>query len=154
MISFKSLTTNVIWNNSHPSWHGKVWFNIWKDQLWMMIMSSGMCMRFRLKSDYNKSCACMPSDFIGFWVNSLVQWSRNNELHPHFVVVSGRHIGLPNYVFITKGIVAPSGAMTTLDISSVSGSKNASDNGTTKSGGTIWSGGTIGGDGVGASTST
>jgi hypothetical protein len=47
----------------------------------------------------------------------------------------------PNYVSITKGIMAPSGAMVTLSINSASGSKNASDNGTTKSGGTTKGGG-------------
>jgi hypothetical protein len=54
----------------------------------------------------------------------------------------------PNYVSITKGIVAPSGAMTTLDIGSVSGSENANGNGATESGGTTRGGG------VGASTKT
>jgi hypothetical protein len=47
----------------------------------------------------------------------------------------------PNYVSITMGIVAPIGAMVTLSISSTSGSKNASDNGTTGSGGTTRGGG-------------
>jgi hypothetical protein len=54
----------------------------------------------------------------------------------------------PNYVSITKGIVAPNGATTILDISLASGSENASGNGATRIGGTI------GGGGVGASTST
>jgi len=36
-----------------------------------------------LATHYNKRCPCTPSDFIGFWVNSLVvmngdQW-KNNE---------------------------------------------------------------------------
>jgi hypothetical protein len=51
---------------------------------------------------YNKRCPYMPSDFTGFWVNSLVvvnrdQWKSSeftnlmnggtNELHPYFVIV-------------------------------------------------------------------
>jgi hypothetical protein len=32
-------------------------------------------------------CPCKPNDFTRFWVNSLVQWTRTSELHPHFVVV-------------------------------------------------------------------
>ncbi len=54
----------------------------------------------------------------------------------------------PDYVSITKGIMAPSGVTTTLGISSTSGSKNASGNGTTESGGTTKGGG------LGASIST
>jgi hypothetical protein len=57
MISFKNLTTSVICNKciipncSHPSWHGKVCFNIWRCHLWMTIMSSSMPMKFKLRSD-------------------------------------------------------------------------------------------------------
>jgi uncharacterized membrane protein YgcG len=49
----------------------------------------------------------------------------------------------PNYVYITKGIVAPSGATTILNISSSnkSGSGSASGSGTTGSGGTTRGGG-------------
>jgi hypothetical protein len=54
----------------------------------------------------------------------------------------------PNYVSITMGIMAPNGAMTTLNISPTNGSGNVIGSGT------IGSGGTIGGGGVGASTST
>jgi len=54
----------------------------------------------------------------------------------------------PNYVYITRGIMAPSGATTTLGISSTSGNGNASGSGAVRSGGT-----TRGGN-VGASTST
>jgi len=54
----------------------------------------------------------------------------------------------PNYVSITRGIVAPSGATTIFSISSTSGNRSASGNGTTRSGGTT------GGGGAGASTDT
>jgi hypothetical protein len=54
----------------------------------------------------------------------------------------------PNYVSITMRIVAPSGASTTLNISSTNGNESATSNGA------IQSGGTIKGGGVGASTST
>jgi hypothetical protein len=47
----------------------------------------------------------------------------------------------PNYVSITMGIVAPSGATTTLGISLASGNRKASGNGVTESGGTIEGGG-------------
>jgi len=60
----------------------------------------------------------------------------------------------PNYVSITKGIVAPSSAMTTLGISSASGNKNANGSVVTESDGTSKSDGTTKGGGVGASTST
>jgi hypothetical protein len=53
----------------------------------------------------------------------------------------------PNYVSITKGIVAPSGATTIFCINSANGSRNAN-------GRTTGSGGTIGGGGARASTST
>jgi len=53
-----------------------------------------------------------------------------------------------NYVSITKGIVAPNGATTILDINLTSGSENVSGSGA------IGRGGTIGGGGVGASIST
>ncbi len=54
----------------------------------------------------------------------------------------------PNYVFITKGIVAPSGATATLSINLASGNGNTSGNGATTSGGII------GGGSARASTST
>jgi hypothetical protein len=47
----------------------------------------------------------------------------------------------PNYVYIIKGIVAPSGATTTPRISSISGSKSANGNKATKSDGIIEGGG-------------
>jgi hypothetical protein len=55
MISSKNLTASVICNKcvipnySHLSWHGKVYFNIWRGHLWMIIMSSCVTMRFELK---------------------------------------------------------------------------------------------------------
>jgi hypothetical protein len=48
MISSRSLIVGVICSKcvipscAHLSWHGKAYFNIWKDCLWMIIMSS-MC---------------------------------------------------------------------------------------------------------------
>jgi len=56
MISSRNLTASVICNKciipnySHPSWHGRVCFNIWKGHLWMIIMNSNMPMRFKLRS--------------------------------------------------------------------------------------------------------
>jgi hypothetical protein len=56
MISSKSLIIGVICskciilNYSHPSWHGRVYFNIWKGHLWIIIMNSGVPMKFRLRS--------------------------------------------------------------------------------------------------------
>jgi hypothetical protein len=47
----------------------------------------------------------------------------------------------PNYVSITRGIMAPSGAMTTPNISLASGSKSVSGGGATESGGTTKGGG-------------
>ncbi len=60
----------------------------------------------------------------------------------------------PNYVSITRGIVAPSSATTTLGISSASGNKNANGSVVTENDGTTKSDGTTKGGGVGASTST
>jgi hypothetical protein len=57
-------------------------------------------------------------------------------------------ISVSQLCFIIKGIVAPSGAITTLDINLVNGSRNTNSNATTKSGGTIGNG-----DGAMASTS-
>jgi hypothetical protein len=56
MISSKSLIVGVICskcvipNCSHPSWHGKVCFNIWKGYLWMTIMNLDVPIRFKLRS--------------------------------------------------------------------------------------------------------
>jgi hypothetical protein len=47
----------------------------------------------------------------------------------------------PNFVSITKGIMGPKGATTTLGISSTSGSISINGSGATKSGETIWGGG-------------
>jgi len=47
----------------------------------------------------------------------------------------------PNYVSITKGIMAPSGAMTILGISSARGNGNTSGGGSTRSHGTTKGGG-------------
>jgi hypothetical protein len=55
--------------------------------------------------------------------------------------------------FIIKGIVAPSGAMATFDISLASGNKSTNGNGTTKNGGTIGNGGSTKGGGVRSSIS-
>jgi len=59
MISSKSLTIGVICskcvipNYSHPSWHVRVCFNIWRCRLWMIIMSLNVPMIFKLKcGDY------------------------------------------------------------------------------------------------------
>ncbi len=108
MILFKNLITNVISNKcvipsySHPSWHGKVCFKIWKTSLWMIFMSLGVPMIFILMSG-------------GYW--------------------------FPNYVFITRGIVALDGATTTLGINSTNGNGSANGNGVTESGGTTRGGG-------------
>ncbi len=60
----------------------------------------------------------------------------------------------PNYVSITRGIVALSSATTILGINLASGNKSVNGNRVTESGGTTKSGRTTKGGGVGASTST
>jgi hypothetical protein len=56
MISSMNLIAGVICGKcvipscSHPLWHGRVYFNIWKGHLRMTIMNLGVPMRFRLKS--------------------------------------------------------------------------------------------------------
>ncbi len=51
MISFKSSIIGVICNTCkipnylHLSWYGKVYFNIWRGSLWMIIMSLNMPLR-------------------------------------------------------------------------------------------------------------
>jgi hypothetical protein len=66
----------------------------------------------------------------------------------HEIQIEWRLYWFPNYVSITRGIVAPSGATVIPSISSTSGSGSANGNGITESGGTN------GGGGVGASTNT
>ncbi len=68
--------------------------------------------------------------------------------HAHEIQIEWRLYWFPNYVSITRGIVAPSGATTIPSISSTRGSRSASCNGITESGGTT------GGGGAGASINT
>jgi hypothetical protein len=59
------------------------WANYWE-----AIVFKCLCSIYdQINLNYNKRCDCMPSDFIGFWVNLLVYWTRTNELHPHFLLV-------------------------------------------------------------------
>jgi hypothetical protein len=74
--------------------------------------------------------------------------------HAHDIQIEWWLYWCSNYVFITKGIVTPNGAMVTLSISSTSGSRKTNGNGATKSVKTTRSGGITKGGGVRASTST
>jgi hypothetical protein len=76
IITSKSLTIVMICNKciipnySHPSWHGKVCFNIWKGRLWTIIMSLGMPMKFNLKSDGYIGPPIMTRSLGGLWPTS------------------------------------------------------------------------------------
>jgi uncharacterized membrane protein YgcG len=56
----------------HPSWHGKVYFNIWRGCLWMIIMSLSMATKFRLKSDGYIGPPIMTLSLGGLWPTSGV----------------------------------------------------------------------------------
>jgi hypothetical protein len=69
IISSKHLIVNVICNRCdclHLSWHGRVYFNIWKGHLWMIIMSLGMPMKFKLKIAACIGCLtmCLLSKYL------------------------------------------------------------------------------------------
>jgi hypothetical protein len=108
MISFKSLIINVICNKcvipnySHPSWHGKVCFNIWSS----------------LMDDYH-------------------EFMHAHEIH----IEEWQLYWSPNYVSITRGVVAPSGATKTPNINLINGSRNTNASEAIKTYGTIGGGG-------------